>query len=236
MRINPKAYELANDVTPIEVQEFDSKVVELYNLNDFEGLKEEFVYKGKFAVWSSVDSVNYRLYIEEGYYAELKELYSQPINKIWIDFWDACEKVTKKTSSKIILPITFIAVILCILTGFIPNQDVSLYLMIGIVVASFGGMIFVNRWSKKRIYEENQKSVDLIKKHLGEKKFEKLLEKQKEYMDKYFENLYPEDEEDFDEEVIEEPTNEETSEEVIEEPNTEETLEEVIEDPKKELK
>ena len=74
LRINPKAYDIALDSTPIEVQEFDSRIIKVFYLNEFDALMEEFINKGKFAVWSSVDGVNYHLYVEEGYYNELKEL------------------------------------------------------------------------------------------------------------------------------------------------------------------
>ena len=70
------------------------------------------------------------------------------------------------------------------------------------VVLAFVGMMTIQKFTKKKIYEENVKSVDLIKKHLGAKNFEKLLDRQKSYMDEYFDALYPEDEEN--EEVLEE--------------------------------
>lgn len=212
MRINPKAYDLALESTPVEVQEFDSRIIKVFYMNEFEGLMDEFINKGKFHVWSSVDGVNYHLYIEEGYYKELKELYTQPMNKIWVDFWDSCEAITKKTSSHIIIPGTAVAVVLCLLCSFLP-QNISLYATIAVVAVAFIGTIVVNRWTKKRIYDENVKSVGLIKKHLGENKFDKLLEKQKEYMDNYYDSLYPDDEEDEVEESTSNSNEEEKSEE-----------------------
>ena len=203
LRINPKAFALANDSTPVEVQEFDGRKIEIFNLNEFEGLKDEFVMKGKFAVWSSEDGVNYRLYIEEGYHNKLKELYSQSVNKIWVDFWDVCEKITSNMSKRVIVPLTVVSVLICLSTMFIKNQEVSTYIMLAVIVISLVGMIFINRLSKKKIYDENARSVDLIKKHLGSKKFEKLLDDQKDYMDAYFDALYPEDEEESLEETEE---------------------------------
>ena len=63
MRINPKAYNIVSESTPIDVQEFDSRIIEVYYLNEFEALMQEFINKGKFAVWSSEDGVNYRLFV-----------------------------------------------------------------------------------------------------------------------------------------------------------------------------
>ena len=91
MKINPKLFNVAAEADPVDVQEFDERKVEIYMMDNYPKIKEEFINKGKFAVWSSIDGVNYRIFIEEGYYNELKELYSQPINKIWVDFWDTCE-------------------------------------------------------------------------------------------------------------------------------------------------
>lgn len=194
MRINPKAYNVADEATPFEVEEFDGRKVELYYLNEFEPLMEEFINKGKFDIWSSEDGVNYRLYIEEGYYNAVKELYSQPVNKISLDFWDECEKITKKSTSRLIIPLTIIAFIACLAVSFIPNELGS-YLSIGIVVLAFIGMMTINRFSKKKIHDQNVTSVNAIKKIVGDKKFEKLLDIKKDYIDEYYNSLYPDDEE-----------------------------------------
>ncbi len=208
MRINPKLFALASEEQPIDVQEFDERKVEIFNMNHFPNVKEEFINKGKFAVWSSEDGRNYRVFIEEGYYNELKELYTQPINKIWVDFWDTCESVSKKTSYRVILPVTVVAVAACFGFSFLPQG--SLYAMIAVVVVAFVVMMFCNRLTKKKIYDANVASVELIKKSLGgTKNFDELIDKQKEYMDRYYEALYPEDAEEQETEVLEEPVAEE---------------------------
>lgn len=195
MRINPKVYSIADEDTPIEVQEFDGRRIEVFHLDNYEDVKMEFINQGKFAVWSSIDGVNYRVFIESGYYEELKVLYSQPVNKIWVDFWDTCESVSKKMSGRIILPLTIVAVALCIGVSFIPG-DYSMYIMFGVVATSIIAMFFVNRLTKKKIYDANVSSIETIKKIVGgAKKFDEILDKQKTYMESYYDKLYPQEDE-----------------------------------------
>ena len=234
MRINPKLFALANEAQPIDVQEFDERKVEIFIMDQYPNVKEEFINKGKFAVWSSEDGTNYRLFIEDGYYNELKPLYTASINKIWVDFWDACERISKKMSRCVILPLTVVALAACI--GFSFLKDIGVYLMIGVVAVAFFGMLFTNRLTKKKIYEENASSVELIKKSLGgTKEFDALLEKQKNYMDSYYDALYPDEEEEVleEESTLEAPKSEES---IKPEQDTivEAEIEEVKEDTKNE--
>ena len=97
MKINGQVY-AALEGTPYEVQQCGDHKIEIYVLDDYLDLFQEFVYKGKFAVWSSVDGVNYKLAVEKGYLTELKELYSDKVNNVWVTFWDDCDKVSKKFS------------------------------------------------------------------------------------------------------------------------------------------
>lgn len=221
MRINPKLYFIANEVEPLDVQEFDNRKIEVFYMDDFDGVKEEFIGKGQFAVWASEDGVNYRIFVEKGYYETLGELYSQPVNKIWVDFWDKTDAIQKKFSRKFMIPLMVIAVLVCLGSFFIPV--VGDWLAIGVLLVMIVVMFIGNSKVRKSIMRENINSRDLISKHLGQNRFEKLIEAQKEYMDQYYANLYPDDEEEYDDSIEESEDNIEKNEaSVIEAPVVEE--------------
>ena len=228
MKVNVKLYNLVNGQSPLDVQQIDNRNVEIYSMVDFPQVKEEFIRQGRFAVWSSVDGNNYRIFIEPGYYNEFKELYSLPVNKIWVDFWDACEKLSHTATFKIIIPVTGVALAACVGLSFW-KSEISSYISIALVILAFLVMMFSNSRAKSKIQQENVKSVELIKKEVGEKRFEQLIEARKDYTDKYFAAIYPEDvvEEETEAEALEEPVVEEAQ--VVETTEAEETEEKVIE-------
>ena len=247
MRINPKLYAVAEGKTPVEVQEFDDRKIEVFLMDDLEGVKDEYVLgKGQFAVWSSVDGTNYRLYIENGYYQEVTPLYSQPVNKVWIEFWDVTDGISKKFSRFIIYPLMIIAVVLCVLSLVLQQYmgNWGSWVIIGVLILLFIIMIVSNSVTKKKIGEENIKSRQKIVEFFGQDEFNALIDKQKAYMDSYFENLYPQEEatealaeeenadakaKDENVEVAEEATEEAAEDEVVEE-KAEEVKEEAVED------
>lgn len=246
MRINPKLYAVAEGKTPVEVQEFDDRKIEVFLMDDLEGVKDEYVLgKGQFAVWSSVDGTNYRLYIENGYYQEVTPLYSQPVNKVWIEFWDVTDGISKKFSRFIIYPLMIIAVVLCVLSLVLQQYmgNWGSWVIIGVLILLFIIMIVSNSVTKKKIGEENIKSRQKIVEFFGQDEFNALIDKQKAYMDSYFENLYPQEEAteanaeeenadakalDENAEVAEEKTEEAAEDEVVEE-KAEEVKEEAVE-------
>ena len=232
MRINPKLYAVAEGKTPVEVQEFDDRKIEVFLMDDLEGVKDEYVLgKGQFAVWSSVDGTNYRLYIENGYYQEVTPLYSQPVNKVWIEFWDVTDGISKKFSRFIIYPLMIIAVVLCVLSLVLQNYmgNWGSWVIIGVLILLFIIMIVSNSVTKKKIGEENIKSRQKIVEFFGQDEFNALIDKQKAYMDSYFENLYPQEE-------TTEDSAEEENVEVALEKTEEPTLDEVVEEKAEEVK
>lgn len=237
MRVNPKLYPVADEVTPYETQTWENRKVEIYLMDSFEGIKEEFVIKkGQFAVWSSMDGENYRLFLENGYFERVKELYTEPVNKIWLDFYDTTDGISRKFSNFFIYPLMGVAVIACVLSIFLSQYMPSFvsWIIIGVLAAMFVAMIFVNMKVKKVVLNENTKARQKIIDHFGGNRFDELIEMQKAYMDEYFENLYPEDKEKSEENneaaEIEVPKEEtEAVEEVKEENTSDEAKEESAE-------
>ena len=230
MKLNVKLYNVADETQPLEVQELEGRKIEIFNLNDFPQAKDEFINQGKFFVWSSVDGVNYRVFIEPGYYEVSKPLFTPYVNKIWTDFWDTCEAATRKTTYRVIIPVSAVALIGCIASSFIPSP-ISTYISIALVIIAFICMVVSNRFTRKKINEANVTSVDLIKKEMGPKKFDEVLEARKNYMDAYYDSLYPEEDDEKDD-VVEEsaaPVEETSDVEVVEEaPKEENVIEEEI--------
>jgi len=229
MRVNPKLYPVADEVTPFEVQNCGDKKVELYLMDSFEGIKEEFVIrKGQFAVWSSADGINYRLFLENGYYERVKDLYSEPVNQIWLDFYDTTDNISKKFSNYFIYPLMGFAIVACLASIFLAQYMASFvsWIIIGVLAVMFIVMIFVNMKMKKKILAENTKSRQKIIDHFGGNRFDELIEMQKTYMDEYFEKLYPQDAE---EENKEDAASTDNTEEKVTEESTE-VVEEVKEE------
>ena len=225
MRINPKIYRAIDSAEPFETQEFDGRKIELYFMNGFDGIQEEFIGKGQFAVWTSDDGFNYRMLIEEGYYNVVGELYSQDINKIWVEFWDKTDAISKKFTRFFMIPMMIIVVAVVIICNFFGN--IGSYISIGVLIASFIAMLFINTRTKKAIMQENVNSRKMIVEKIGQEHFDKLLEAQKEYMDEYYDKLYPSEEDEENSDDSENSIEENTIAEELENADSNENKEEL---------
>lgn len=188
MRLNPKIFALADGIEPVATQEFDNRLIEIYYMNDFEDVFSQNAPKGKFALWTSADGFNYRLFIEKGYYENLGELYTDKVNKIWLDFWDKCDDTTKKYNFRIMLPLAAVCLILFfVISNIDALASVAAYIQFGVLAVFIVGMLFMNKFVKNKLAFLNNESVKGIKDEVGEKHFEELLEEQKKYIDDFFE-------------------------------------------------
>ncbi len=205
MKINERVFERLNGEA-FEIQELEMEVskedeavnkrkVELFYLDEYPEILDEFSRQGKFAVWSSVDGVNYRLAIETGYYETLKELYGTKVNKIWTDFWDECSKISSNFTRKIVLPGTIIVVLALIifyatLRNSNPTLNNGLSIAVGVIYL-FVVLVF-RKLTTKKISDANREALEKIKKYLGNDRFEELLDAQRKYIDDYTQRLIEE--------------------------------------------
>lgn len=221
--------------TPIETQNVNGHSVEIYYMNEYKDVLEEFTKQGKFAVWSSKDGKNYRLAVEKDYYEKLNELYTVDVNKEWLGFWDKCELMQKSFSRKIVIPITIVVIILFLFITSWNNifknaqmsDTVNMIFMFGIPVIYLIGMLFVRKTIINNITKEQQNALQKIKEFFGESKYEKLLKEQRTYIDDYF-DAHQSDDENLDENSTDETKEEneivETTNVTKEEENSEEEI------------
>lgn len=230
MKLNERVFEVLNG-EPVEVQNLDGHEVKIYILNDYPDILNEFVNKGKFAVWSCVDGTNYKLAIEKGYYDELRELYSDKVNDTWLKFWDECEKISSTFSKKIVLPATAVIIVIFVVLMALSNKmpgKLGTYLTLGLAIVYVLVILILRKLTTNKINIANQNALAVIKKNLGEAHFNDLLERQRNYIDAYYDTLSAKEEAEAsanEENVNELKETEETTEAEKEESNNNEETE-----------
>ena len=230
MKLNERVFEVLNG-EPVEVQNLDGHEVKIYILDDYPDVLNEFVNKGKFAVWSCVDGTNYKLAIEKGYYDELRELYSDKVNDTWLKFWDECEKISSTFSKKIVLPATAVIIVIFVLLMALSNKmpgKLGTYLTLGLAIFYVLVVLILRKLTTNKINIANQNALAVIKKNLGEAHFNDLLERQRNYIDAYYDTLSAKEEAEAsanEENVNELKETEETTEAEKEESNNNEETE-----------
>lgn len=230
MKLNERVFEVLNG-EPVEVQNLDGHEVKIYILDDYPDVLNEFVNKGKFAVWSCVDGTNYKLAIEKGYYDELRELYSDKVNDTWLKFWDECEKISSTFSKKIVLPATAVIIVIFVVLMALSNKmpgKLGTYLTLGLAIFYVLVILILRKLTTNKINIANQNALAVIKKNLGEAHFNDLLERQRNYIDVYYDTLSAKEEAEAsanEENVNELKETEETTEAEKEESNNNEEAE-----------
>lgn len=230
MKLNERVFEVLNG-EPVEVQNLDGHDVKIYILDDYPDVLNEFVNKGKFAVWSCVDGTNYKLAIEKGYYDELRELYSDKVNDTWLKFWDECEKISSTFSKKIVLPATAVIIVIFVVLMALSNKmpgKLGTYLTLGLAIFYVLVILILRKLTTNKINIANQNALAVIKKNLGEAHFNDLLERQRNYIDAYYDTLSAKEEAEAsanEENVNELKETEETTEAEKEESNNNEETE-----------
>lgn len=230
MKLNERVFEVLNG-EPVEVQNLDGHEVKIYILDDYPDVLNEFVNKGKFAVWSCVDGTNYKLAIEKGYYDELRELYSDKVNDTWLKFWDECEKISSTFSKKIVLPATAVIIVIFVVLMALSNKmpgKLGTYLTLGLAIFYVLVILILRKLITNKINIANQNALAVIKKNLGEAHFNDLLERQRNYIDAYYDTLSAKEEAEAsanEENVNELKETEETTETEKEESNNNEEAE-----------
>lgn len=223
---------------PIETQVCGKHQVEIYYMNEYTDVLEEFTRQNKFAVWSSKDGVNYRLAVEKEYYEKVSDLYIVEVNERWLKFWDDCEVIQSNFSKKFVLPTTIIVVVVFLFfanwnnmfKGAQMNSTLSLALTIGIPLIYMIVMLFLRKNVMTKIQMCQENALKSVREYFGDKKFEELLKIQRTYIDEYFDKHDDSDDTGLDDkakEVVETKTdevedaksNEETKEKTTEEVN-----------------
>ena len=51
MKVNVKLYNVVTEEQPLEVQNIDGRVVEIYKMDDLPKVKKDFIPQGRFEVW-----------------------------------------------------------------------------------------------------------------------------------------------------------------------------------------
>lgn len=176
--------------TPFRVEKYKDATLEMYYLNDRNDFYK-FAQRGRFSVWTS-DGVNYRLFVEKGYYEAVPNLYKNEVNDIWLDFTNSIYGAQRKMSRKYMMVSMIVLLVVLgasmLLQTFWAEQANNIFLAAMVVL--FIGLFVSSNGQQKRlrslVQEENKKATELIKNELGEEAFQEILDNQEKYYQKYF--------------------------------------------------
>lgn len=185
MKINHKIYQKVK-TQPYEIQEFENFQIELHSLNSNEELYQMFVPKGKMAVWSSYDGINYRLLIEDGYYGVLKDLYSKEVNCLWTDYYNQIEVIKRKNFFVFFIPMLVLTVVGALLIPRVFSENAGSAPFIFFMLILIALIMFNNGRLSRMMKLKNQEYYRIIREHVGEDYFDELMKVQRAYFDKFY--------------------------------------------------
>src|SRR5690606_35912288 len=189
MKMLPRLYATAQG-EPFRTEDYKGNKVEFFYLDDQKDYGK-YVSRGRFSVWTS-DGVNYRLFVDKGYYAVVPDLYRNDVNDIWLDFTNLIYGAQKKMSNRYlwssfgVMAVAFIAYF--IVQQLFPDFAQNFFLIA--MVLLFIGMFFVSNIQQKKLKvmleKENQEASAKIRQTLGEERFQNILNSQEKYYQEYF--------------------------------------------------
>ncbi len=189
MKMLPKLYTSAQG-EPFRTEDYKGNKVEFFYLDDQKDYGK-YVSRGRFSVWTS-NGVDYRLFVDKGYYASVPDLYQNDVNDIWLDFTNSIYGTQRKMSN-IYLWSSFGVMAFAFIAYFVVSQffqDFAQNFFLIEMVVLFIGMFFVSNLQQRKLKtileKENQEASAKIRQTLGEERFQNILTNQEKYYQEYF--------------------------------------------------
>ncbi len=183
MKLNPKIFKNLTS-EPFEVQDIEGTKVSFYYMNETNYLAQ-YAGRGKFAIWTSDGSGEYKVIIEKSYYEALKPFYEYDVNKIWIEFLDNAGEVTKKINYRFMIPTLLGYVLIAgLATVFLP--ELVLQVLLALIVVVILSNTFQTRITSKKVKEANVKAQQDIRDAIGSDVFDELVKAQEVHYQNYF--------------------------------------------------
>ena len=183
MKINPKVFRNLTS-EPFEVQNIGDYKVSFYDMNTTSYLTQ-FAGRGKFAIWTSDGSKEYKVLIEMSYYEALKPFYEYDVNKIWLEFLSGAGEISKKINLYFMIPTVSLYLVVAVVAAiFFPT--IMIQILLALLAIVFISNMIQTRFTSKKIKEENIKSQDKIKQVLGQDEFDQLVIAQEVHYKNYF--------------------------------------------------
>lgn len=187
MKINAKYFDLINK-EPRMVQKTKKGDVEIHSLNDYPQLYNSNIAKCQFTFWSNNGTTTYKLLIEDSFYDVMKDLYSEEVNGIWLEFYEEVTLARKNAVIKGLIPMSAIVFASIAALGFIPEEysAVGNYVGVGLIAVFLVVNVLRNKKINEKMKTMNIAAIDKIKKAVTETHFDELLDNQEVFVEEFY--------------------------------------------------